>query len=133
MLHHAGDSRAQADDLRRLLRRTGAVAKFMRVVEQPLDRVAIRRLEDIERNIDCDRMFLSDVTHVDGAPNIDVMRGLARFRDRGAAFALQFGKDRVDLVERCSCRAASDACGQNRSADRKTACRTTKTRRPPAG
>src|SRR5262245_59144571 len=44
-LHQPGDGRAQADDLGVLLRRRGAVAQLVHLVEQPLDGLTIAALE----------------------------------------------------------------------------------------
>ena len=101
VLHHTCYCRAEADHLRGLFRRAGAVTEFVGVVEQALDGLAVLRLEHIERHIDRHRMLLADVSHIYRAADRNVMRRLAGFGNGGAAFRFKLGKNRIHVVELC--------------------------------
>src|SRR5262245_624763 len=102
MLHDPSHRCTQTHDLRRLLRGTGAVTQVVCVVEEPLDCRAIARFEYIDRYIDGDGVFLSNIAHVDGTLDRNIMRPFASLSNGAATLAFQLGEDRVDLVKICS-------------------------------
>ena len=75
LLHDAGDGRAQADDLGRLVRRGGAVALLVHRIESALDAVAILRREKLERQFDGHRVLLADIAHVGARAELTIARG----------------------------------------------------------
>src|SRR5215212_11593104 len=100
LAHEAGHGGAQADDLRAFLRRRGAIAPRVHLVEMALDRRTILFREHTQRQVDRDGVLLADIAHVSGALDDDLVRLHRGAGDRVAALLFQLAVDLLDVRER---------------------------------